>query len=79
MSYILPQYRGRGLSRKFYETRLAWIRNHPKFKRIIVSHRASNEASRRANQKHGFVQTERSSHIWPDGQIEDEVFYELKI
>ncbi len=79
MSYILPQYRGRGLSRHFYEARLGWIRSRPKFKRIIVSHRASNDASRRANQMHGFVQTERASHLWPDGQTEDEIFYELRI
>lgn len=79
MSFILPQYRGQGLSRLLYESRLAWIRDRPKFRRVIVSHRASNEASRRANQKHGFVFTGRESHVWPDGQTEDEVFYELKI
>src|SRR5258707_983975 len=48
MSYILPEYRGRGLSRLLYETRLNWIRSHPQFTRVVVSHRASNEVSRRA-------------------------------
>lgn len=79
MSFILPRYRGRGLSRLLYESRLAWIRDRPKFRRVIISHRASNEASRHANQKHSFVPTERVSRVWPDGQTEDEVFYELKI
>lgn len=79
MSFILPRYRRQGLSRLLYESRLAWIRDRPKFRRIIVSHRASNEASRRANQKHGFVFTGRESHVWPDGQTEDEVFYGLEI
>ena len=54
MSYILPAYRGRGFSRLFYDARLAWIRAQPQFRHILVSHRKSNEASRRANQRHGF-------------------------
>ncbi|MES2254219.1 MAG: GNAT family N-acetyltransferase [Pseudomonadota bacterium] len=79
MSFILPPYRGRGLSRMFYEARLAWIWAQPQFRRVIVSHRKSNEASRRANQRHGFVQTSTASHTWPDGETEDEIFYELEI
>jgi GNAT superfamily N-acetyltransferase len=47
MSYILPEYRGRGLSRLLYEARLDWIRMRPQFKRVVVSHRGSNESSRR--------------------------------
>lgn len=79
MSFILPEYRGRGLSRLFYEARLDWIRAQPRFKRIIVSHRASNEATRRANQRHGFVLTSRVERIWPDGESEEEIAYELLI
>ena len=79
MSFILPEYRGRSLSRLLYQARLAWIRERPKFRRVIVSHRASNEASRRANQRHGFVRTEFAARTWPDGQTENEIFYELKI
>jgi RimJ/RimL family protein N-acetyltransferase len=79
MSYIRPQWRGRGLSRMFYDARFDWIRARPIFRRVIVSHRASNEASKRANQKHGFVQTERVAYEWPDGVTEDEVMYELSL
>jgi GNAT superfamily N-acetyltransferase len=39
MSFILPEYRGRGLSSLLYEARMEWIRNQSKFKRVIVSHR----------------------------------------
>jgi len=79
MSFILPDYRGRGLSRMFYDARLAWICAQPQFKRVVVSHRESNEASRRANQRRGFLAIEKTPHIWPNGEREDEVFYELKI
>jgi RimJ/RimL family protein N-acetyltransferase len=79
MSFIVPSYRGRGLSRLFYDARMAWIRAQPQFRRALVSHRSSNEASRRANQRYGFVQTKSAPHTWPDGQTEDEIFYELEI
>jgi RimJ/RimL family protein N-acetyltransferase len=79
MSFILPEYRGRGLSRLFYEARLDWIRTHPQFKRVMVSHRLSNEVSRRAIQRYGFRPTGRTSRTWPDGVSEDEVCYELPI
>ena len=79
MSFILPAYRGRGLSRLFYEARLAWISAQPQFRRILVSHRQSNEASRRANQRHGFTWTQTLPQSWPDGQTEDELFYQREI
>lgn len=79
MSYIAPDHRGRGLSRLFYDARLAWVRARPQFRRVIVSHRKSNEASRLANQRHGFVFVKLVSQTWPDGATEDEVCYELRI
>jgi RimJ/RimL family protein N-acetyltransferase len=79
MSFILPEYRGRGLSRLLYEARLDWIRSHAQFKRAVVFHRQSNEASRRASQRHGFLLIGRAPHTWPDGTTEDEIFYELRI
>ena len=80
MSYIVREYRRRGLSRLLYEARLAWIEAQPQFTRIVVSHRASNEASRRANQQHGFIATGQiTPRVWPDGVTEDEVFYELRL
>ena len=79
MSYIEPEYRGRGLSNTLYEARLDWIRRSGRFRKVHVSHRASNEASRRANQRHGFVRTGSAPFAWPDGTIEDEVHYELTL
>ena len=77
MSYIIPGYRRRGLSVLFYEIRLAWIESRPQFARVTVSHRLSNEASRRANQRFGFHLTSRTPNVWPDGTNEEEVCYEL--
>ena len=79
MSYIEPDYRGRGLSNTLYDARLAWIRSCRRFRVARVSHRASNEASRRANQRHGFVKRGSEPFTWPDGTVEDEVHYELTL
>jgi RimJ/RimL family protein N-acetyltransferase len=79
MSYLLPEYRGRGLSALFYDARLKWLREHPQFERVVVSHRRSNEASRRANQRYGFVLTNAVPATWPDGGVEDEMQYELEL
>jgi RimJ/RimL family protein N-acetyltransferase len=78
-SWLAPDFRCRGLSRLMYEKRLEWARTHPTVERIIVSHRASNIASKYANQKHGFVFTRTHEKIWTDGETEDEVCYELKL
>jgi RimJ/RimL family protein N-acetyltransferase len=79
MSYLLPEYRGRGLSSAFYEARLAWLRERPRFTSVVVSHRRSNEPSRRANQRFGFVPVASVPTEWPDGTVDDEVTYELRL
>jgi len=79
MSFIIPEYRGRGLSQLLYEARLIWIRTRSQFRRVVVYHRESNERSRRANQRFGFSVLQRASRKWPDGATEDEVLYELKM
>ena len=79
MSFILPAYRGRHLSRLFYEARLAWIHQRPHFRRVLVSVRASNAPSRQANQRYGFVETHRAPQAWHDGGTDDEIFYELTL
>lgn len=79
MSFILPDYRGRGLSTLLYDARLAWARARPQFRRVLVGHRASNEASRKANQRHGFKFLHQRPHVWPDGGAEDEWLYELAL
>ena len=79
MSFIDLEYRGRGLSRLLYQARLNWVRAHSHFKRVVVSHRESNEVSKRANQAFGFRYVGRGAHAWPDGVTEDELHYELVI
>ncbi|MDP2206274.1 MAG: GNAT family protein [Alphaproteobacteria bacterium] len=78
-SWLRPDLRGRGLSVPIYQMRIDWARAHPTIARIIVSHRASNAASMRANQKHGFVRTHEESHVWHDGVEEAHIFYELYV
>ena len=78
-SWLAPEFRLRGLSDLMYEKRIEWAKVHPTVERIIVSHRASNLASKYANQKHGFVFTRTHEKIWTDGKLEDEVCYELKL
>jgi RimJ/RimL family protein N-acetyltransferase len=77
MSYLSPEYRGRGFASLFYETRFAWVRARPHFRRVIVAHRESNEPSRRTIEKFGFQRTESIPHHWPDGTDDDDVCYEL--
>lgn len=79
MSYIVPAYRGRGLSGLLYTAALDWTRAHPPFKRVIVAMRASNAASRRACERHGFAAIQTTLRTWPDAAREDEVVYELRL
>lgn len=78
-SWLAPDFRRKGLSELMYKTRIEWAKARPEIKRIIVSHRASNTASKFANQKHGFVFTRTHEKVWVDGKTEDEVCYELKL
>ena len=75
MSYIKPEYRGRGLSALFYQVRLEWARVQPDIKRLQVSHRKGNEASRKAILSHGFVLDSTEPRQWPDGTIEADFIY----
>jgi RimJ/RimL family protein N-acetyltransferase len=78
-SWLEPAWRGKGLARKMYETRINWAKAQPGVKRILVSHRKSNAVSKRANQRWGFVFTHAAEAVWPGGQKETEFFYELKL
>ncbi len=78
-SWLEPGYRGQRLSVPMYEARIAWARDHETCETIVVSHRASNVGSMRANQKHGFVFTHNEDKVWPDGGHEDNVYYELRV
>jgi GNAT superfamily N-acetyltransferase len=75
-SYIRKEHRGRGLSKILYETRLEWAKAH-QIKCLKIGHRASNLASRAANQHYGFTYTHSESNTWPDGKTEEMFYYEL--
>jgi RimJ/RimL family protein N-acetyltransferase len=77
LSYVLPEFRGRGLGARFFAARLAWVRARPQFARAAVGHRRSNAASRKNILRAGFVWTHDEPHDWPDGSREDDVCYEL--
>ncbi|MBK9152907.1 MAG: GNAT family N-acetyltransferase [Chloracidobacterium sp.] len=76
-SWLEPEIRGKGLSKMFYKARINWAREHPTVARLIISHRASNLASRSANQKFGFSLTHVTEKVWNDGITEEEFHYEL--
>jgi RimJ/RimL family protein N-acetyltransferase len=78
MTWLDPAYRGRGLSALIYDARIAWARDKG-LARIIVSHRADNEPSRRAMLAHGFRPTGTAPHEWPDGRTVDNISYELPL
>lgn len=78
-SYLYPEYRRQGHSRKFYDARLMWLSNQSGVATVLVSHRKSNEASRRANQAYGFIETHEEMKLWPDGTSEGDVFYKLDL
>ena len=78
MTWLAPACRGQGVSTLFYRERIAWARAR-RFDRIAVSHRRSNETSRRAMLAAGFRQTGAEPYRWPDGETDDNVTYEMPL
>ncbi len=79
MSYLVKDYRGRGLSRLFYEARINWAKEQEGINRITVSHREENAASKAANQNFGFTYYETGEVTFGDGSTGQDIRYELKI
>lgn len=78
MLFVAASHRGQGLASRLMAAAMAWVRAQPRFHRAIVGHRDGNVASMRAIQRQGFVVIRRSSKIWPDGGVADEVDYALE-
>ncbi len=76
MGYILPEYRGQGLSRLLYHARIEWVLGHSCFKKLEISHRVGNEASRRAILKHGFQLVGQDKVVFGDGMEDWDLCYE---
>lgn len=79
MSYIRECYRGRGLSELLYKHRIDWARSQEGIRRILVGHRAGNELSRRANQRHGFILVSTEDMTFGNGETDKYYTYELKV
>ncbi len=77
-SYIRKAHRGKGLSRMLYDARLGWARANG-LQSLIIGHRESNLASKKANQHYGFRFTHREPRLWPDGIQEDMLYYTLDL
>ncbi len=78
-SWLEPDYRRKGISDLMYKARINWAKSQPELKRIEVSHRESNVASKYANQKHGFQLVKEEDKVWHDGISEKDVIHELKL
>jgi len=79
MSYIEPAYRGKGYSALLYKARIDFSLEYKPWVKLRVSHRAGNEASRRAMIKHGFKLIGQKEINWPDGTRDLEYQYELDL
>ncbi|WP_126973944.1 GNAT family N-acetyltransferase [Gynurincola endophyticus] len=77
-SFIRPAYRGKGLSRLFYQARIDWARQQ-KCQSITVSHREGNTVSRAANQYFGFKYSHAENIDWPDGVQAKSLIYTLQL
>ncbi len=79
MSYVQKDYRGQELSDLLYQARINWAKSQDGITRIWVGHRVGNEASRRANQRHGFVLLSTEDMTFGNGETDRHYTYELKI
>jgi RimJ/RimL family protein N-acetyltransferase len=77
-SYIRAEHRKKGLSTLYYRARIDWAKENG-YKKVIVSHREDNIASKKANQNFGFVYTHTEPKTWPDGKTQNNVFYSLTL
>ena len=73
-SWLAPEYRGKGLSDLMYQSRINWAKAQPNVEKIIVSHRASNLASKYANQKHGFSKLTKKKKSGPTARPKTKSF-----
>lgn len=79
MWYMAHEYRKCGEFVGLVELTIAWAKAQERFDRIVVSHREGNDSSKAVNQKLGFQYFMSRADQWPDGEIVDNHFYELRI
>jgi RimJ/RimL family protein N-acetyltransferase len=77
--WLAPGHRGCGLAAHLQAAALDWATHHG-INVLRLSHRASNDASRRFAVTQGYALTEtQGAYAWPDGVTEPRLIYELKI
>ena len=76
-SFLLPEYRGRGLSAMFYDARFTWAREQRHITKIVAGVRETNGPSQKAIERHGFKAVKRFERVWPDGTPGAQIDYEL--
>ncbi len=79
MSFIEPEYRGRGYSDLLYKARIDFAVKHHAWDRLIIGHRAGNKPSEAAIKKHGFKFVRTDEIEWPDGTKDTEYNYEMDL
>lgn len=77
-SYIRAPHRQQGLSRMFYDARIAWARERG-VKRLIIGHRDTNLASKASILRYGFRYTHSEERLWPDGERAPMLYYVLDL
>lgn len=76
-TFVLPQWRGRGIGRRLAEHTLAFARAHG-YEKLVVYVRAGNRGARAFYQSLGFAPRGiLTRQVKIDGQYDDEVFMEM--
>jgi len=78
-SYIRQDYRGQGLSRLFYEARIAWAKSQGDIDTLIVEARENNHASHGAHRRFGFLFVRKHRLEQLDGSTFDTLIYALEL
>lgn len=79
MVYVREEYRGMKLSDRLYNACLEWAKAQKGIKRILISHRDDNHASKSIIQKMGFQFYEEAEITYGDASHGLSCRYELKI
>lgn len=79
MVYIRDGYRGMNLSDYLYKSCMDWTKAQDGIKRILISHRQGNEASKVTIQKLGFEFYEKVELTYGDGTTDFSHRYQLMI
>lgn len=76
-SYLQREFRGKGLSKLFFDARIQWAEVQGDIKTLILEHRDDNLPSQRAHAKFGFEMIGSEEQTWPDGAVRPSLKYQL--